>query len=114
MAMVRPTFNRVELTRPRRESGDRHNFTSVANIFSQRDVQACPPPRFAALTNNSKPLDILGWLTVIMDAKLIQEVLVSGEGLQNTGETLLIGPVNNTNRFSPGLLRLMQCIKLLF
>jgi osomolarity two-component system, sensor histidine kinase SLN1 len=51
------------------------------------------------IVNNTSSVDVLGWLTVVMDAMLISEVIASNQGLEQTGETLLVGPVNNTNRF---------------
>jgi len=55
------------------------------------------------MINNTSAYDVLGWLTVVMDAKLIRQVLNSAEGLEQTGETLLIGPLANTNVFSRGV-----------
>lgn len=56
------------------------------------------------IINNTSAIDVLGWLTVVMDASLIGDVLTSPEGLDETGETLLFGPVNQTNRFPNGIL----------
>ena len=56
------------------------------------------------IINNTSAVDVLGWLTVIMDARLIQQVMYSTEGLDPTGETLLVGPVHNTNHFPNGIL----------
>lgn len=53
--------------------------------------------------NNTSAFDVLGWLTVAMDATLIQQVLQSTEGLGNTGETLLVGPVTEQNIFRQGI-----------
>ena len=55
------------------------------------------------ILNNSDRVDVLGYLTAVMDARLINQVLDSTEGLQNTGETLLVGPAQNTNLFRPGI-----------
>ncbi|KAF2719829.1 hypothetical protein K431DRAFT_192960, partial [Polychaeton citri CBS 116435] len=54
--------------------------------------------------NNTDSRDIMGWLTVVMDGRLIQQVVSAKEGLQRTGQTLVIGPVNATNRFPRGVL----------
>nr|POE66127.1 two-component system protein b [Quercus suber] len=51
------------------------------------------------IINNTSVSDVLGWLTVVMDASLIQEVLASREGVDSTGETLLVGPAHPTNTF---------------
>ncbi|KAK5109911.1 hypothetical protein LTR62_006400 [Meristemomyces frigidus] len=56
------------------------------------------------IVNNTSTTDILGWLTVVMDASLIQNVLTSSEGLGDTGETLLLGPTTNSNIFNNGVL----------
>ncbi|EME40174.1 hypothetical protein DOTSEDRAFT_137279 [Dothistroma septosporum NZE10] len=48
--------------------------------------------------------DILGWVTVVTDARLIQEVIQDQRGLGKSGQTLLLGPVNTTNQFRPGVL----------
>ena len=63
---------------------------------------------FVSLTmpviNNTSAVDVLGWLTVIMDATLIQSVMANNEGLGDTGETLLVGPVSKTNMFPSDVL----------
>ena len=55
------------------------------------------------IINNTSAVDVLGWLTVIMDARLIQQVADWTEGLGNTGETLMVGPANSTNLFHNGV-----------
>lgn len=52
------------------------------------------------IINNTSNVDVLGWLTVVMDASLIDDVIVSQDGLGKTGQTLLIGPTTNTNLFT--------------
>lgn len=49
--------------------------------------------------NNTSRRDILGWLTVVVDASMIFDIQNSPEGLGNTGETLLIGPTRSENHF---------------
>lgn len=49
--------------------------------------------------NNTSNVDILGWLTVVMDAMLLQQVMDSAEGLQDSGETLIVGPTSASNTF---------------
>lgn len=56
------------------------------------------------IVNTTHTLDVLGWMTVLMSAALIQELLGSSVDIQKTGETLLIGPVSSTNLFSSGIL----------
>lgn len=55
------------------------------------------------IINNTSAVDVLGWLAVIMDARLILDVLDSPEGLGETGQTLLIGPATETNMFPDGV-----------
>lgn len=54
--------------------------------------------------NNTSAIDVLGWLTVVCDARLIGNVISSVEGLGSTGLTLIVGPTNTTNHFPAGLL----------
>jgi osomolarity two-component system sensor histidine kinase SLN1 len=54
--------------------------------------------------NNTSAIDVLGWLTIVCDARLIGSVIASAEGLGTTGLTLIIGPDNTTNHFPSGLL----------
>ena len=56
------------------------------------------------MINNTSAADVLGWLTVVVDARLILQVLNSSEGLDKTGETLLVGPVATSNLFPSGIL----------
>ena len=51
------------------------------------------------IINNTSRHDILGWLTVLVDASMIFDIQNSPEGLGKTGETLLIGPTRTNNRF---------------
>ncbi|KAJ4982752.1 osomolarity two-component sensor histidine kinase sln1 [Stagonosporopsis vannaccii] len=55
------------------------------------------------LNNTSKNM-ILGWLTVVLDARLINDVIYSREGLGQGGVSLLVGPYNVTNKFPSGYL----------
>jgi len=56
------------------------------------------------IINNTSSLDALGWLTVVLDSRLLNEVITSPEGLDHTGEMLLIRPSNATNQFPPNVL----------
>jgi osomolarity two-component system, sensor histidine kinase SLN1 len=56
------------------------------------------------IINNTSAIDILGWLTVVLDSRLLQSVVNAQEGLDNTGETILIAPDNSTNKFNTGIL----------
>lgn len=55
------------------------------------------------ILNNTNTVDVLGYITAVMDARLISQVIDSAEGLQETGETLLVGPPSNTNLFRKGI-----------
>ena len=52
-----------------------------------------------AINNNTSRSDILGWLTVVMDARILYKVISSPEGLDHTGELLIVGPVTMDNLF---------------
>ncbi|KAF2170020.1 hypothetical protein M409DRAFT_64403 [Zasmidium cellare ATCC 36951] len=56
------------------------------------------------IVNNTNTTDLLGWLTVAMDARLISAVIDSREGLGNTGETLILGPANSSNVFASSVM----------
>ena len=56
------------------------------------------------MINNTSAHDVLGWLTVVLDARLITNVINSPEGLDSTGQMLLVGPVNRTNHFPSNVL----------
>ncbi|SMY29143.1 unnamed protein product [Zymoseptoria tritici ST99CH_1A5] len=55
------------------------------------------------IVNNTETDRILGWATVVTDARLILEVARDSSGLGETGQTLLVGPINATNKFPPGI-----------
>lgn len=57
------------------------------------------------IINNTSAADILGWLTVVIDAKLIFQVEQSTAGLGTTGEILIIGPDTPDNKLPPRLQR---------
>lgn len=54
--------------------------------------------------NNTSAADILGWITIVVNGKLILEVEQSVAGLGRTGEILIIGPNTPGNRFPRNLL----------
>ncbi len=53
-----------------------------------------------AIKNNTLNSEILGWLTVVLNPSLVYDVTASPEGLQETGEVLLVGPATPNNRFT--------------
>lgn len=52
-----------------------------------------------AVKNNTSQSDILGWLTVVLNPSMVYDVITSPEGLQDTGEVLLVGPATSSNKF---------------
>jgi osomolarity two-component system sensor histidine kinase SLN1 len=56
------------------------------------------------IVNNSNPMDIVGFLTVLMDAVLISDVIQSREGLDETGECLILCAATQNNLFPPNAL----------
>ncbi|KAF2214387.1 hypothetical protein CERZMDRAFT_95658 [Cercospora zeae-maydis SCOH1-5] len=56
------------------------------------------------IVNKAPGNEILGWVTVVTDARLIRLVQQDQRGLEDTGQTLLIGPTNTTNHFSRGII----------
>jgi osomolarity two-component system sensor histidine kinase SLN1 len=56
------------------------------------------------IVNNTSAVDVLGWLTVVMNARLISQVMQSTEGLGETGQTVIVGPADGANLFTPGAL----------
>jgi osomolarity two-component system sensor histidine kinase SLN1 len=56
------------------------------------------------IINNTSSIDTLGWLTAVLDASLITNIINQLEGLGDTGLTMLFGPDNVTNHFPTGYL----------
>ncbi|KAF2112149.1 hypothetical protein BDV96DRAFT_498486 [Lophiotrema nucula] len=56
------------------------------------------------IINNTSKIETLGWLTAVLDARLITDVTNAMEGLDKTGLTLLFAPNNVTNKFPNGVL----------
>jgi osomolarity two-component system sensor histidine kinase SLN1 len=55
------------------------------------------------IINNTSSIDTMGWLTAVLDAHLIVDVVNSLEGLDQSGLCLLLGPHSVTNRFPEGV-----------
>jgi osomolarity two-component system sensor histidine kinase SLN1 len=51
----------------------------------------------AVVANNTT--DLIGWLSVVIDARLLYMIVDSPEGLDTTGQILLVGPSGATNKF---------------
>ncbi|KIW08923.1 hypothetical protein, variant [Verruconis gallopava] len=56
------------------------------------------------INNTSSPDDVLAWMTVVVDSRMITDPLSADEGLDTTGVALLVGPANATNRLPNGVL----------
>ncbi|KAF2661971.1 hypothetical protein K491DRAFT_700663 [Lophiostoma macrostomum CBS 122681] len=56
------------------------------------------------IINNTSQIETLGWLTAVLDAHLITDIVDALEGLDDTGLTMIFGPNNATNRFAKGVL----------
>jgi osomolarity two-component system sensor histidine kinase SLN1 len=52
-----------------------------------------------AVNNNTSRSETLGWITVVIDANMLYDVVLSPEGLAGTGELLLVGPNVKHNKF---------------
>jgi osomolarity two-component system, sensor histidine kinase SLN1 len=52
-----------------------------------------------AINNNTSRTETLGWVTVVIDANMIYDIVLSPEGLAGTGELLLVGPNVKHNKF---------------
>lgn len=55
------------------------------------------------IVNNNSTDSLIGWITVVTNARLIREVFQDERGLGDSGQTLLLGPSNSTNLFGPGV-----------
>ena len=51
------------------------------------------------LINNTSRSDVLGWMTVLANTNMIYAIQQSPEGLDKTGEVLLVGPAASNNHF---------------
>ena len=56
------------------------------------------------IINNTSNIETLGWLTTVLDASLLTNIVNQLEGLGDSGLTMLFGPENATNRFPDGYL----------
>jgi osomolarity two-component system sensor histidine kinase SLN1 len=54
------------------------------------------------IVNSTSSVDILGWLTIVIDGSFLLQPLDSPEGLERSGLSLLVGPANRTNILPPG------------
>jgi osomolarity two-component system sensor histidine kinase SLN1 len=52
------------------------------------------------IANNTNKIERLGYLTVVLNSRLISQVTDSLQGLGNSGETLLLGPASRDNIFN--------------
>jgi osomolarity two-component system sensor histidine kinase SLN1 len=56
------------------------------------------------IINNTSSIDTLGWLTVVLNARLINDVVDAQEGLDDSGVTMIFAPNNVTNKFADGVM----------
>ena len=54
------------------------------------------------IINNTSAADVLGWITVVANARMICDTVTSLEGLEKTGTVLLLGPTRPGNKLPPG------------
>jgi osomolarity two-component system sensor histidine kinase SLN1 len=57
------------------------------------------------IVNNTSASDVVGFLTVLMDASLISDVMRAQEGLDDTGELLIMSPATQNNLFPPSAIK---------
>ena len=51
------------------------------------------------INNNTSKTETLGWITVVVNAQMLYDIINSPEGLATSGEILLIGPNVKHNKF---------------
>ena len=56
------------------------------------------------IINNTSNIETLGWLTAVLDASLLTNIINQMEGLGESGLTMLFGPQDATNHFPAGYL----------
>ncbi|KAJ9616396.1 Histidine kinase osmosensor [Cladophialophora chaetospira] len=54
-----------------------------------------------AINNNTSRSETIGWLTILMDARLLYNILFDPVGLEHSGVILLVGPVTDDNLWKP-------------
>ncbi|RMD42594.1 hypothetical protein DV735_g2531, partial [Chaetothyriales sp. CBS 134920] len=52
-----------------------------------------------AILNNTSGSNVLGWLTVVISADMVLDIVSSPEGLGKTGQALLVGPQGAENKY---------------
>lgn len=50
-----------------------------------------------SINNNTSRIDVLGWLTIVLDAQALYDVVESRVGLGKTGEVVIVGPAGRPN-----------------
>lgn len=76
-------------------------FLGPLTVNSSFSLFSCTMPVLSLANSNN----LLGWVTVVIDASQIYQITTSREGLGKTGETLLIGPATPDNLFHPSVYR---------
>ncbi len=54
-----------------------------------------------AINNNTSRSETIGWLTILLDARLLYDILFDPVGLEQSGVILLAGPVTDDNLWRP-------------
>ncbi|OAL33499.1 hypothetical protein AYO20_07185 [Fonsecaea nubica] len=55
------------------------------------------------INNNTSRIDVLGWLTVVVDGKALYNIVESPVGLGKTGEVVIIGPDRPDNLYAENI-----------
>lgn len=50
-----------------------------------------------SINNNTSRIDVLGWLTIVLDAQALYDVVESRVGLGKSGEVVIVGPAGRPN-----------------
>ncbi|KAF2471043.1 uncharacterized protein BDR25DRAFT_224634 [Lindgomyces ingoldianus] len=78
--------------------GNNYLFSGPYRVNSTLSLMSITMP----IINNTSSIDTLGWLTAMLDAKLVTDIVDALEGLDDTGMTMIFAPNNSTNKFPSG------------
>lgn len=95
------TFNRYEAEyEGRAVNNSSYLFSGPYRVNDSLSLASITLP----IINNTSNIDTLGWLTTVLDASLVTDIVNQLEGLGDSGLTMLFGPENATNNFPAGYL----------
>ncbi|KAF3033083.1 Histidine kinase [Didymella heteroderae] len=98
---VNDTFDRYEGNYDGRPiNNDSYLFSGPYKVNDTLSLVSITMP----IINNTSNIDTLGWLSVVLDASLLTNIVNQLEGLGDSGLTMLFGPENATNHFPTGYL----------